>query len=101
LAFPFLPLTWTRIAICQWLGFEFCFLYRYLIETKGGKSLEEIAALFDGVEASQAIQAKGAEAAVGGHHTPGSDGQDQFGIDEKFGEKGDNVHVETTHELRP
>jgi len=88
------------IVYCVWLGFEFCFLYRYLIETKDGKSLEEIAALFDGVEASQAIQAQGAEAALGGHNTAGSDGQDQFGIDEKFAEKGENVHVETRHELR-
>jgi hypothetical protein len=39
------------IFYCAFLAFEFAFLWRYMIETKGKNgplSLEEIAALFDG-----------------------------------------------------
>lgn len=75
----------------QWLAFEFAFLYRYLIETKNGRSLEEISAIFDGVEASNRISEKATEAA---HHDTGSD-QQHYAIDEKMAEKGELSHVES------
>lgn len=50
------------IVYCVWLAFEFVYLYFTVIETKGKNGplpLEEIAALFDGAEGSQAIAAQG------------------------------------------
>ncbi|KAJ8694658.1 hypothetical protein PTI98_007315 [Pleurotus ostreatus] len=44
------------IVYCCWLAFELVFLYFFIIETKN-RSLEETAALFDGEEATQHIQA--------------------------------------------
>ncbi|KAF9499272.1 hexose transporter [Pleurotus eryngii] len=45
------------IVYCCWLAFELVFLYFFIIETKN-RSLEETAALFDGEEATQHIQAE-------------------------------------------
>lgn len=39
---------------CGWLLFEFVFIFRYLIETKG-RSLEQTAALFDGEDHADAL----------------------------------------------
>ncbi len=36
------------LVYCVWLVFEFIFCYFYIVETSGNKSLEEIAAIFDG-----------------------------------------------------
>ena len=44
------------IVYCCWIAFELVFCYFFIIETKG-LSLEETAALFDGDEASRAMQA--------------------------------------------
>ncbi|KAF4607581.1 major facilitator superfamily protein [Pleurotus pulmonarius] len=45
------------IVYCCWLAFELVFLYFFIIETKN-RSLEETAALFDGEEATEHIQAE-------------------------------------------
>ena len=39
---------------CGWLLFEFIFIFRYIIETKG-RSLEQTAALFDGEDHADAL----------------------------------------------
>lgn len=39
-----------------WIAFEFAFLYRYIVETRG-KTLEETAAMFDGDEATGQLAA--------------------------------------------
>ena len=44
------------IVYCCWLAFETAFCYFFIVETRG-LSLEETAALFDGDEASRAMQA--------------------------------------------
>jgi hypothetical protein len=47
----------TRYALvyCGWLLFEFIFVFRYIIETKG-RSLEQTAALFDGEGHADALE---------------------------------------------
>lgn len=47
----------TRYALvyCGWLLFEFIFIFRYVIETKG-RSLEQTAALFDGLDHADALK---------------------------------------------
>ncbi|KAI0701342.1 hexose transporter [Cytidiella melzeri] len=44
------------IVYCCWLAFEFAFCYFFIVETRG-LSLEETSALFDGEEATRAVQA--------------------------------------------
>lgn len=42
------------LVYCGWLLFEFIFIFRYIIETKG-RSLEQTAALFDGEDHADAL----------------------------------------------
>ena len=46
-----------QIVYCCWLAFETLFCYVFIVETKG-RSLEETAALFDGEEVVDQIQAR-------------------------------------------
>lgn len=50
------------LVYCGWLLFEFIFVYRYIIETKG-RSLEQTAALFDGQDHADALEQAGYDAA--------------------------------------
>ncbi|KAG9120640.1 hypothetical protein FRC07_003796 [Ceratobasidium sp. 392] len=50
------------LVYCGWLLFEFAFIFRYLIETKG-RSLEQTAALFDGIDHADALEQAGYDAA--------------------------------------
>jgi sugar porter (SP) family MFS transporter len=50
------------IVYCAWLVFEFFFIYFFLYETKG-RTLEQTAALFDGVGHADSLQSVGSEAA--------------------------------------
>ncbi|KDN48792.1 hypothetical protein RSAG8_02779, partial [Rhizoctonia solani AG-8 WAC10335] len=43
------------LVYCGWLLFEFIFVFRYIIETKG-RSLEQTAALFDGEDHADALE---------------------------------------------
>ncbi|KAG8810087.1 hypothetical protein FRC17_003104 [Serendipita sp. 399] len=87
------------IVYCCWLGFEFVYIFLYLVETKG-KTLEETAALFDGKEVVQNIENVGNEAAHQSRHRyrtglgigggSGHDDDDERGIggERKRGEDG-------------
>ena len=49
-------ITWRYyIVYCCWLVFELVFLYLFIVETKN-LSLEEISAMFDGEEATRALE---------------------------------------------
>ncbi|KAB5596153.1 Lactose permease [Ceratobasidium theobromae] len=50
------------LVYCGWLLFEFIFVFKYIIETKG-RSLEQTAALFDGENHADALQQAGYDAA--------------------------------------
>ncbi|CAE6472985.1 unnamed protein product [Rhizoctonia solani] len=50
------------LVYCGWLLFEFIFVFRYIIETKG-RSLEQTAALFDGEGHADALEQAGYDAA--------------------------------------
>ncbi|CAE6465696.1 unnamed protein product [Rhizoctonia solani] len=50
------------LVYCAWLLFEFIFVFRYIIETKG-RSLEQTAALFDGEDHADALEQAGYDAA--------------------------------------
>ncbi|CAE6461242.1 unnamed protein product, partial [Rhizoctonia solani] len=50
------------LVYCGWLLFEFMFVFRYIIETKG-RSLEQTAALFDGEGHADALEQAGYDAA--------------------------------------
>lgn len=77
------------------LAFEVVFCYLYIIETKNAKSLEEIAALFDGEDVSNAI-AEGAKerGALAGGEIPAPQGMNSAYGDEKKG--GMTEHVENS-----
>jgi len=51
------------LVYCGWLGFELCFVLRYIIETKG-RTLEETAAIFDGESEEHELQQVGTVAAA-------------------------------------
>ena len=74
-----------QIVYACWLLFELGFLYLYVIETKG-RTLEETAALFDGVDATELVT--------------GSSGPDMAHHDsEKSIEKGSTSEVEHVESL--
>ncbi|KAF9493456.1 general substrate transporter [Pleurotus eryngii] len=60
------------IVYCCWIAFELVFLYFFIIETKN-RSLEETAALFDGEEAAQHIQATPADIKYDEHEKSATD----------------------------
>jgi hypothetical protein len=65
----FAALSWKLyIVYCCWLGFEFIYIFLFLVETKG-KTLEETAALFDGKEVVKNIENGGTEAAHESRHS--------------------------------
>jgi hypothetical protein len=79
------------IVYCVWLAFEFGYLFFTVIETKGKNGplpLEEIAALFDGQEGSNAIGRHGA-----GGHADAVD-VDSHSNDEKLEEKHEELRAE-------
>ena len=51
------------IVYIVWIAFEFGFLFRYIVETRG-KTLEETAALFDGERPQHDLAQRGGEAAI-------------------------------------
>ena len=74
-----------QIVYACWLLFELVFLYLYVIETKG-RTLEETAALFDGVDATTLV--------TGPNHPVVSRGDSEKSIDK--GSTSDVVHLEST-----
>ncbi|KAJ7513030.1 general substrate transporter [Mycena galericulata] len=69
------------IVYCAWLAFEGVFLYFYVIETKN-RTLEETAAIFDGVEATDEIVANAA-AQAGVKHDLDPEHKHEERMDEK------------------
>lgn len=65
------------IVYIVWIAFEFAFLYRYIVETRG-KTLEETAALFDGEEATGQL-------AAATHRVSGHAGRDDASLEKGHG----------------
>jgi len=63
-----------------WLGFEFAYIWAFLVETKG-RTLEETAAIFDGESYTQNLQNIGNEAATHSRHIYNPDVKEDLEIE--------------------